>query len=190
MMIAHFPLPKMTADQYLTWEPSQEVRHEFVEGNVYAMTGGTLPHNDIAINLLMVLRPPIRAQGCRINIADVKVKVSASTYRYPDLVVSCDERDQTALQALQYPKLIVEVLSAGTEALDRGDKFQEYRTLASLEEYVLISSTQVNVEIYRRGEGRLWLYTAYQATDIIPLVSVGFELPIALLYEGVSLRHP
>lgn len=130
----------------------------------------------------------MRAQGCRINIADAKVNVTSSIYRYPDLVVSCDARDKTAHSAIQYPKLIIEVLYPGTEVLDRGDKFKEYRSLPSLEEYVLISSTQINVEIYRRGEGRLWLYTAYQSDDVIKLESVGFEFPIALLYEDVSLE--
>lgn len=183
------PQPQpMSVQDYLTWEPQQELRYEFVDGNVFAMTGGTIPHNDIAINLLTALRPIIRAQGCRINIADAKVNVAPSIYRYPDLVVSCDERDQAALNAIQYPKLIVEVLSPGTEALDRGDKFKEYRTPPSLEEYVLISSTEISVEIYRRGEGRLWLYTAYQTGDTIKLESVGFEFPVALLYEEVSLE--
>lgn len=182
------PQPQpMTAEAYLEWEPRQELRYEFVSGAVFAMTGGTLPHNDIAINLLTVLRPHVRAQGCRINIADAKVNVTPSVYRYPDLVVSCDDRDKTALKALRYPKLIVEVLSPGTETLDRGDKFKEYRALPTLEEYVLIDSTQVNVEIYRRGEGRLWLYTAYQAPDLITLASVGFEFPIELLYNDVFL---
>jgi Uma2 family endonuclease len=113
--------------------------------------------------------------------------VTPSTYRYPDLVMSCDDRDQTAVQAIQFPKLIAEVLSAGTEARDRGEKFKEYRAIPSLEEYVLISSTQVNVEIYRRGEGRLWLYTAYQIGDMVPLANLGLELPIAQLYEAVHL---
>ncbi|WP_239113062.1 Uma2 family endonuclease [Halomicronema sp. CCY15110] len=175
----------MAVEAYLGWEPRQELRYELVNGSVYAMTGGTVPHNDIAINLLTALRPHVRAQGCRVNIADVKVQVTPSKYRYPDLVVSCDDRGQTAVKAIQFPKLVVEVLSAGTEARDRGEKFQEYRTMPSLEEYVLISSTQVNVEIYRRGEGRLWLYTAYQSSDMLPLESLSFELPIALVYEGV-----
>jgi Uma2 family endonuclease len=178
----------MTVEAYLEWEPCQEIRYEFVNSKVFAMTGGTLPHNDIAINLLTALRPHIRTQGCRINISDAKVNVTPSIYRYPDLVVSCDERDRTALNAIEHPKLIIEVLSPGTESLDRGDKFREYRTLPSLEEYVLISSTQINVEIYRRGEGRLWLYTAYQLPDIIQLESVGFEFPIALLYEDVAIE--
>lgn len=100
--------------------------------------------------------------------------------------MTCDERDKTALYAIQHPKLIVEVLSPKTEAKDRGEKLREYRTLPSLEEYVLISSTQINVEIYRRGEGRLWLYTAYQAGEHIKLESVDFEFSIELLYEDIA----
>lgn len=188
-MIASPQPQKMTVEAYLEWEPRQELRYEFVGGEAFAMTGGTLPHNDIAINLLTALCPHVRKQGCRINIADAKVNVSSSIYRYPDLVVSCDDRDRTAVNAIQYPKLIVEVLSPGTEALDRGDKFREYRSLTSLEEYVLISSTEINVEIYRRGEGRLWLYTAYQSPDLIPLESVGFEFSINLLYEDILLNR-
>lgn len=183
------PQPQpLTVDDYLAWEPCQECRHEFVNGSVFAMTGGTLAHNDIAINLLTALRPSVRARGCRINIADAKVNVSPTIYRYPDLVVSCDERDKTAVTAIQYPTLIVEVFSPGTEVLDRGEKFREYRTLPSLKEYVLVSSTDVNVEVYRRGEGRLWLYTAYQAKDALNLDSVGVEFSLALLYDNVLLE--
>lgn len=186
-MIAISQPYRMTVEAYLEWEPLQELRYEFVDGEVLAMTGGTLPHNDIAINLLTALRPQVRQNGCRINIADAKVSVTPTQYRYPDLVVSCDERDQAALDAIRHPKLIVEVLSAGTEAQDRGEKFKEFRALASLEEYVLIASRDVGVEIYRRGEGRMWLYTAYQDGELIRLESVDFEFPIALLYEGVSV---
>ena len=105
-MIATPQPQKMTVEAYLAWEPGQEIRHEFVNGEVFAMTGGTLPHNDIAINLLTALRPSVRTQGCRINIADAKVNITKSIYRYPDLVVSCDDRDRTALNAIKYPKLI------------------------------------------------------------------------------------
>jgi Uma2 family endonuclease len=188
-MIATPQPPAMTIETYLDWEPRQELRYEYVNGQVFAMTGGTLPHNDIAINLLTALRPQVRAQGCRINIADAKVNVAPPIYRYPDLVISCDERDKTALNAIQYPKLIIEVLSPGTEATDRGDKFQEYRTLPSLQEYVLVSSTQIYAEIYRRGEGRMWLYYPYQAGDIIRLESIGFECSIEQIYEDVQLQQ-
>ncbi len=178
---------KMTVEEYLEWESQQEVRHEYVNGELFAMTGGTIPHNDIALNLYTALRPHLRTRGCRVNVSDVKVEVSpTSPYYYPDLIVSCDPRDLNARKFIQYPKLIVEVLSPSTEAKDRGEKFTYYQTMPSLQEYVLIDSEKVAVECYRRGEGRMWLYYPYRAGDVISLSSIEFECPIALLYEGVS----
>ncbi|WP_008310723.1 Uma2 family endonuclease [Leptolyngbya sp. PCC 6406] len=188
-MVATPQPQKMTVEVYLAWERCQDRRYEYAHGEVFAMTGGSLAHNDIAINILTALRPQVRGEGCRINIADAKVQVTPSIYRYPDLVVSCDPQDQRATDAIQHPKLIVEVLSPGTEALDRGDKFKEYRTLPTLMEYVLVSSTEINVEVYRRGEGRLWLYQAYQTGDTIALKSVGLALPMMLIYDTVTLGN-
>lgn len=183
-------LPKMTVEEYLEWESQQEVRHEYVNGDLFAMTGGTIPHNDIALNFYTELRPRLRSRGCRINVSDVKVQVSPSSpYYYPDIVVSCDPRDLNARKFIQYPKLIVEVLSPGTEARDRGEKFTNYQNMPSLQEYVLIDSEKIAVERYRRGEGRLWLYCPYTVGDAIALQSLDFEFPIELLYEGVSFEE-
>ena len=189
MVTSPQPLPKMTIEDYLNWESQQETRHEYVNGEVFAMTGGTVPRNDIALNLYTALRPHLRSRGCRINVSDVKVQVSpASPYYYPDVLVSCDSRDLNARKLIQYPNLIVEVLSPGTEAKDRGEKFTYYQTMPTLQEYVLIDSEKVAVECYRRGEGR-WLYYPYKAGDVIALNSIGFECLIALLYEGVSFEN-
>ncbi len=176
----------MTVEAYLDWEPRQELRYEYVNGEVLAMTGGTLPHNDIALNVYTALRPYLKANNCRGNVVDAKVQVTPTLYRYPDVVTSCDERDLVALKAICYPNLIVEVLSPGTEALDRGQKFQEYRTLPSLQAYLLVSTDVMRVEIYRRGEGRLWLYSPYQRGDAISLDFLGFEGAIEQFYEGVT----
>jgi len=179
--------PQMTVEEYLEWESQQEVRHEYVNGELFAMTGGTIPHNDIALNLYRALYPHLRSRGCRINVSDVKVAVNpTSPYYYPDIIVSCDPRDLNARKFIQYPKLIIEVLSPSTEAKDRGEKFTYYQTMPSLQEYVLIDSEKVAVECCRRGEGRLWLYYPYRAGDVISLSSIEFECAIALLYEGVS----
>jgi len=181
---------KMTVEEYLGRESQQEVRHEYVNGQVFAMTGGTIPHNDIALNLYTALRPHLKSRGCRINVSDVKVQVSpASPYYYPDILVSCDSQDLNARRLIQYPKLVVEVLSPGTEAKDRGEKFTYYQTMPSLQEYVLIDSEKVAVECYRRGEGRMWLYYPYTIGDVLCLKSVEFECAIALLYEGVSFEN-
>ncbi len=185
-MIATLQPQPMTIAEYLEWEPLQELRYEYVNGAVIAMTGGTIPHNDIALNLYRALYPHVRSNGCRINVADVKVEVSSnSPYYYPDVVVTCDPRDITARKLIRHPKLIVEVLSPGTEAKDRGEKFAHYRSSPTLQEYVLIESEKVSVECYRRGEGRLWLYTPYTAGDILTLESINFSCPIEQLYEGV-----
>jgi Uma2 family endonuclease len=180
----------MSVDEYLAWEPLQETRYEYVHGEVLAMTGGTIPHNDIAINLLTILLPQIRAEGCRLNMADVKLQIDTSgLYYYPDLIVSCDPRDLNARKFIQFPKLIVEVLSPGTADKDRGDKFRDYQSIPTLQEYLLIDSEKISAECYRRGEGRMWLYYPYTARDAIDLESVGISVSIEQLYIGIDFSQ-
>ncbi len=189
-MIAIQDSSRLSPEEYLAWECHQEIRYEYAQGKIVAMTGGTIPHNDLALNLYTALRPHVRQRNCKINVADVKVQISATgAYRYPDVVVSCSEGDRQATTLFQSPTLIVEVLSPGTERKDRGEKLQEYRQLASLQEYILIDSSKVCVECYRRGEGRMWLYTAYGPGDIVELSSLGFSCPIELIYEEVQLEQ-
>jgi Uma2 family endonuclease len=139
-MISSAPSPKMTAAEYLDWEPQQELRYEYIDGNIVAMTGGTIPHNDIAINLLTALLPHVRVSGCRINMADAKLCLSESgDYYFADLMVSCHPQDLNARRFIQFPKLIVEVLSPGTADKDRTDKFTDYQRISTLEEYLLKS---------------------------------------------------
>jgi len=186
MLAISQPSPQMSISEYLEWEPQQDIRYEYNNGEIYAMTGGTLAHNDITLNLYRTLYPHVRSRGCRINVSDVKVQVSTnSPYYYPDVVVSCDPQDLNARKFIQRPKLIAEVLSAGTSAKDRGEKFANYLTIPTLEEYVLINSDKISVERYKRGEGRIWLYYPYIAGDAIALSSLEFEFAIDLLYEGV-----
>ncbi|OCR00142.1 hypothetical protein BCD67_20915 [Oscillatoriales cyanobacterium USR001] len=178
---------KMTAEEYLEWEAKQELRHEYIDGEIVAMTGGTIPHNDIALNFYTSLRPHLRQRGCRVNVSDVKVQANKnSRYFYPDLVVSCDTQDLQSRDFIQHPKVIVEVLSPGTASYDRTKKLKYYRQIPSLQEYVLVESEEIAVEIYHRGEGKMWYYYAYTDRDAIALESIEFECPIELLYEGVS----
>ena len=179
---------KMTVEEYLSWEPQQDIRYEYIDGEVFAMTGGTIPHNDIALNFYRCLYPHVRSQGCRINVADVKVQVNAqSPYYYPDVVISCSAEDINARDFIRQPRLIAEVLSPGTSAKDRGEKLSNYLTIPSLQEYLLIDSERISFERYSRGEGRMWLYYPYVAGDTITLTSLEIEFPIAQLYEGVSI---
>ncbi len=182
-------LVPMSAEDYLVWEPQQETRYEYVRGEVVAMTGGTIPHNDIAINLLTQLLPQVRAQGCRLNMADVKLQIDSSgLYYYPDLIVSCDPRDRSARRFIQFPKLIVEVLSPGTADKDRGNKFRDYQTIFTLQDYLLIDSEKISAECYQRGEGRMWIYYPYTAGDTIALESIGISLAIEQLYAGIDFE--
>ncbi len=143
----------------------------------------------IALNLYTLLRPHLRQRGCRAFVADVKVPIdSKGPYYYPDVIVSCDERDRSAIKLIQYPLLIVEVLSPGTEAYDRSEKFAQYRKLSTLQEYVLVESERVSVECYRRGEKRQWIYEPFVAGDTLTLESIDFSCPINFLYEDVPLE--
>ncbi len=180
---------KMTIEEYLAWELNQDIRYDYINGEVFAMTGGTIPHNDIALNLYTSLRPHLRPRGCRINVSDVKVQVtSKGPYFYPDLIVSCHPEDINARKFIQNPKLIVEVLSPSTSGKDREEKFRYYLTIPSLQEYILIDSEKISVERYCRGEGRMWLYYPYTTGDMITLSSIAFEFPIEMLYDGVRLE--
>jgi Uma2 family endonuclease len=196
-MIANPQARGLTPDEYLAWEREQPIKHEYIDGEVYAMAGGTLAHNAITVNLISILRSKLRGTGCKVYATDVKVRVAAKgPYFYPDLVVSCDERDRRATEVLQYPKLIVEVLSPSTAGFDRGDKFKFYRRIATLQEYVLIDSEQVGIDCYRKTRAGKWELTGYpddvenEENPILELVSLDFQCPLALVYEEVELPEP
>jgi Uma2 family endonuclease len=188
-MLATSPQPaKITIEEYLAWDPQQDLRYEYVNSEVLAMTGDTIPHNHIALNFYTALRPHLRGKCCRVNVSDVKVQVSPqSPYYYPDIVVSCDPQDINARKFIQNPTIIGEVLSPGTSSKDRGEKFSNYLQIPPLQEYLLIDSEKISVERYCRGEGRIWLYQPYTEGDLITLSSIDFELDINLLYGDIIL---
>jgi Uma2 family endonuclease len=121
-------------------------------------------------------------------MADVKVQVSQrGPYHYPDVMVSCDPRDKTAVKLIQYPCLIVEVLSPSTADYDRGDKFTHYRQIPTLQEYVLIDAEQISIDRYRRLSARHWDLQTYIAGETLDLHSVDWQVPLDLIYEDVEL---
>jgi len=189
VMIAPPHSQEMTAEEYLQWESLQPLRYEYCDGDILAMTGRTKGHNRLALNLFSALENSVNKNGCEINVSDVKVQVKEGcSYRYPDLIVSCDERDKKEPEFYRFPKLIVEVLSPSTETTDRDDKFQEYIQIPTLEEYVLISAKRMQVECFRRGEGRMWLYFPYKTGDRVSIASMDIEFPIEQLYRNVRLE--
>lgn len=191
-MIARPQLQLMTPQEYLEWESQQPLKYEYMNGQVFAMTGGTLPHNSIALNLASALKNHLRGKGCKVFMADAKVGVSENgPFHYPDVMVTCDSTDQLARQIVYHPCLIVEVLSPGTEHIDQGKKFRNYRRIDTLTEYVLIETETMNVDCYRLNEKGKWELTTYsleESTDQeieVDLSSVDFHCPISLLYEDV-----
>jgi Uma2 family endonuclease len=181
---AHYHL---TVEEYLAFEETSPVKHEYIDGQVFAMAGTTDRHNVIAGNLYALLRRHLRGRGCRVYFADVKVRLQHNNrFYYPDLFVTCDSRDDQTTTYKSFPKLIIEVLSDGTEAFDRGDKFNDYQTLESLEEYGLVNSKNQRLEIFRRQENGRWQYQSYTAPHLqIYLQSLDLSLAIADVYEDV-----
>lgn len=176
-----------TPSKYLEWESQQELRHEYINGEVFAMTGGTIPHNMVAVNLATAIRNHIRGTSCRVFVNDVKLGITESgPFHYPDIMISCNERDRQATRFIQYPCLIVEVLSDSTEAYDRGDKFKNYRRIETLTEYVLVNQNSISVDLYRLNERGFWELHSYEEGGEIHLDSVDFRIPVSLLYEDVD----
>ncbi|MCC8999552.1 MAG: Uma2 family endonuclease [Candidatus Contendobacter sp.] len=173
-------------DDYLAWEQQQAQRHEFVRGEVFAMAGGTDLHNEVSLNLALLLRQHLRGSPCRVYMADVKVRVeTADCSFYPDVLVTCAENDRADRYVKRSPLLVVEVLSPTTAAFDLGEKFSAYRQLDSLQEYVLVDPKRVRVQIYRRLDGQ-WIVDSAGPGERLRLESIDLECPVETVYEDLS----
>jgi Uma2 family endonuclease len=185
----HFP--RFTPEEYFAWEEQQLERHDYMDGEVYAMSGGTINHGDIALNFGVLLKTHMRGRGCKTLNSDCRVKIfGMDKYVYPDASVTCDDRDKSTTQYISYPCLIIEVLSTSTEAYDRGNKFKMYRRNLSLQEYVLVSADEIEVELFRRTETDDWRIINYQAGDTVELKSVNLTFPIEQIYEDIIFPEP
>lgn len=181
----------LSEEDYLRMELESPVRHEYVAGEVFAMTGTTLRHNIIAGNLFAALRAHLRATPCRVFMADIRVRVEkANAHYYPDILVSCGpgvQKIDLQTRAVDDPILIVEVLSNHTEATDRREKLLAYRTLPSLKEYVLVSQNEARVEIHRRLPESGWENIEYSGLEAVDFASVDLKLDMREIYEGVPI---
>jgi len=188
-MIA-LPQSFLSPEAYLQLEQQSQTKQEYINGAVYAMAGASDAHVTIAGNLFARLLNHLRGGGCRVYIADMKVRIlDRNCFYYPDVMVTCNPQDQTTPTYKQFPKLIVEVLSGSTEAFDRGDKFADYQTLESLEEYVLINTRHQRIECFRRDSGGRWLLQTYtETTPWFELQSVDFADSLTTIYEDVILE--
>ena len=188
------PVPQLSFDDWLAIERAAwDQRSEFVAGEVFAMTGATEGHNLIVANVIAGLHGQLKGKPCRVYPSDLKVRIESDNVgAYPDVMVICGDRAfyDDRKDVVTNPTLIVEVLSDSSEAYDRGDKFKHYRTLASLQAYLLLSQDRVQAELFVRLPNGSWNLSAYtDASDRIPLAAVDAELLLGEAYDKVALER-
>ncbi|KRH97167.1 MULTISPECIES: Uma2 family endonuclease [Cylindrospermopsis] len=188
MIVAKDQTPYLTPEEYFTWESTQPEKYEYIDGQVYAMGGGSINHGRISIRFTSMLDSYLEDTGCITGNSDIKVNILGSNnYTYPDISVTCDDRDKANTQYITYPCLIIEVLSPSTEAYDRGGKFRMYRKNPALIDYLLVSSTSMEVDLYHKNDRGDWLIINYKPGEVIELQSINFNFPIDQVYRGLDL---
>lgn len=190
----------MTAAEFLVWDESQTIKHEFVNGQVFergrpgetqAMVGAGEAHVTLTGNAFVALRLHLKGTLCRCFFVDMKLRVAAAdAYFYPDLMVTCSAADARAPLVKAEPLLLVEVLSPSTEGHDRGDKFAAYRLLPSLREYWLIDPQSRRCDLYRLGADGLWVLYPVETGEDVHLSSVDLVVSAAVLWEDVPAVNP
>lgn len=175
----------MSVEEYFALEENNpDTRYEYLDGYVYMMSGGSANHATISGNIHAILKSLLRGGSCRVYNSDMKVRVSEKRYFHPDVVVTCDSRDRGTTDLIRSPRVVVEVLSPGTEARDRGRKLQCYLATPTIEEYFLVDFRSMRMEVYRK-EQKKWVYDAFGADDAVEFVSLGISFPVADAYEDV-----
>lgn len=179
---------RMTEEEYLAFEAQSQVRHEFLDGYIHAMVGGTRAHNGIAGNLFVALKQQLKGTACAVFMNDIKVRVAReNSYYYPDLVATCVREEARLNQGLvlESPCLVVEVLSPSTHQTDLREKWRAYQTLDSLQEYVLLDWRAVRATVHRRAQVG-WVRLELVENDFLTLDSVGFSEPLRDIYDGIE----
>lgn len=169
----------MTPAEYLDWEIEQDTRHELVDGYLYAMTGASLRHDEIAMNIAAALHHHLKGGPCRVYKSDIKVRL-ANNFYYPDIAVRCgDVADDSDEYSLSDPTCIIEVLSPSTQRFDRGDKRLAYQQIPSLKEYILVSQDKILIEQF---VGKATAISLQQPSDVLHIQSLDFSIPVTDLY--------
>ncbi|WP_026632372.1 Uma2 family endonuclease [Dyadobacter alkalitolerans] len=179
---------KYTVAEYLEMEEKSEVRHEFYDGEIFAMAGTTMNHNDIVDNVRSLLKKIFIPKGCRVFAENIKVEaVQNFFYPYPDVIVTCAKADINGTYIVKHPSILVEVLSKSSATYDRGFKLRMYKGIPSLEHYMLVSQNEFYVELFSRTEQPdIWTYQTFdQPTDIISFESLNFEITLSAIYENI-----
>ena len=201
MIVAKENSPTFTPQEYFAWEEKQLEKHELIDGQVYpmsinAMTGGSKNHSLLAARLITLFSNHLEGSSCETATSDLRINiVDTDNYTYPDVSVTCDDRDKLTTQYITYPCLIIEVLSPTTEAYDspmetlreRGNKFRLYRRNPKLIDYLLVSSTDIKIDLYHKNEKGDWLIINYQAGDTVELKSINLSFAVEGIYRSLNL---
>ena len=172
---------------YLEQEDSSPIRHEFVDGSIHAMTGGTLRHNRIAANLLRLLADRFDGTPCQVFINDVKLHVEAvNSVYYPDVLVYCGSATAGSEKLVRDALLVIEVTSESSEGVDRREKRMAYRKLPGLQAYWVVDQSEPSIEVHSRDAGGAWLMRSLGPADALPVPDAA-ELPVASLYKGTDI---
>ena len=184
---------RYTVEEYFELDNNSEIRYEFYDGEVFAMAGTNKNHNRIVDNVKDVLKAYFRPKGCDVFAESVKLEaIKNRYYPYPDVLLTCDERDFSDEYLVAHPSLIVEVLSPSTANYDRDFKLKKYQQIPSLQHYLLVSQYERSVEVYSRiGQSAVWTYQLFtDMTDQVRLESLDFTLPVASIYANIRLVPP
>lgn len=180
----------ISPEEYLKIERASEIRHEYYNGEMFAMSGASRAHNVIAGNIFAEFRAQFRNRDCESYQSDMRVKVDCKgLYTYPDVVATCDSPtfEDEELDTLINPRVIVEVLSKSTEDYDRGTKFEMYRRIPSLRDYILVAQDRVHVEHFQRQESDRWILEDFNTREgMLLLDSIACELRVADVYTKVT----
>lgn len=182
---------RYTVAEYFDLEAQSDTRHEFFEGEVFAMAGGSAVHNTLVLNCALALRTSLRGKACRVFAENVQLAVEAGRYyNYPDVQVTCAAADLLAERTMKSPVLLIEVLSKSTETRDRSWKFNQYKQIPSLRHYLLVSQYTCLVEWYRREDSGVWSYTPLALfTDEIAIPELDLTLHLQDIYEDTNITQ-
>jgi Uma2 family endonuclease len=180
--------PTIDIDDYLVLDQnSKNARYEYLDGELRMLAGGSNYHSAIISRLSSILERHLESTSCWVYNSDMKLKLSPTRYAYPDVMVSCDQRDQEPAQmVVQYPSFVAEVLSPSTEAIDRGEKLLYYQEYPTIQEYVIVDSLSIRMEAYHREEDGWKLHT-YGPGSIVTFAHFDIQFPISSVYRGMKL---
>lgn len=190
------PAPKynyVSQEAYLEMERASEQKHEYYNGEIFAMSGASPQHNDIAYNINRIIAPFLHGKGCKLYGSDFRVHIPVNTlYTYPDFTIVCGKAETNNIYTdnLTNPSVIIEILSKSTKDYDRGTKFNLYRRIKTLKEYILIDSTSISVELFTRQHDNSWNLTEFkQLSENFVITNIALSITLSELYEDVVIEE-